>query len=151
MDKFALDYSSLQTGLNKKKAYKIEDVKDKIKKVAFDVCRFQDPDTLVEGLWKMEGDYIVALYDEETPIKTASDWSVVSDKSQQNINFFYKNVPIVRLASSRLNIPADEISSTLSYLPEKLASNSALVQGLLLEMPSEERHQLLTQYPELNK
>lgn len=155
MDKFAIDYSNLQTSLNKRKAYKLEDVKDKIQKIAFDVVRFQDPKENIDGLWQVQscadGDYIVALYDEDAVKVASSNWSIICDKSQKNINFFYKGSPIVRLASSKLGAPEEEISSIISYLPEKLANNPGLVKGLLLEASSEERNQILTQYPELNQ
>jgi len=151
-NKFSVNYEDLQKKFNAKKSYKLEDVKYKIKKVAFDVVRFLETED-IDGLWQVQhrddGDYIVAMYDE--PIKTASAWSVVSDRNQKNINFFYKDTPIVRLASTKLGIPQEQVSFAIKHLPEKLASNQKLVEGLLLEISPEERTQLLTQFPELNK
>ena len=161
MKKFAVDYASLQSSLEKPKVYKLEDVKDKIKKVAFDVVRFLDSDN-IDGLWQIQhtsdGDYIVAMYGEEgasAPVTKSSsvktDWSVITDKSGQNLNFFYKGTPVTRLSVAALGLPNTEASLATSYLPAKLASNSRLVTGLLQELSPEERKELLTKHPELNK
>ena len=53
MKKFAVGYASLQSSLEKPKVYKLEDVKDKIKKVVFDVVRFLDSDN-IDGLWQIQ-------------------------------------------------------------------------------------------------
>lgn len=160
MNKFAVDYASLQGKLETKKVYKLEDVKDKIKKVAFDVVKFMDSDN-IDGLWQIQhtsdGDYIVAMYGEEgaeasvTKSSSAVDWNVITDKSGKNLNFFYKGTPITRLATASLGLPPGEVSFVTSYLPEKLASNPKLVTGLLQEVSPEERKELLTKYPELSK
>lgn len=163
MKKFAVDYSSLQSSLEKPKVYKLADVKDKIKKVAFDVVRFLDSDN-IDGLWQIQhtsdGDYIVAMYGgEETgpeaPVTKSSsvktDWSVITDKSGSNLNFFYKGTPVTRLSTAALGLPSTEANFATSYLPVKLANNSKLVTGLLQELSPEERKELLTKHPELNK
>src|SRR5574343_1213936 len=78
MNKFALDYSELQSKLTAKRAYPLAEVKDKIRKVAFDVVQFIDSNHIDE-LWKIERDgdneYIVAMYDEddENKISTSQD------------------------------------------------------------------------------
>jgi hypothetical protein len=166
MNKFAMDYTSLQNNLEKKKAYKLEEVKDKIKKVAFDVVRFIDSDN-IDGLWQIqhtnEGDYIVAMYgqDGDVPVVKSSssvvksssviEWNVIADRSGENLNFFYKGTPITRLATASLGVSPSEASFVTSYLPTKLANNPKLVMGLLQEVPSKERQELLTKHPELNK
>ena len=86
MSKYSIDYSGLAKLT--KKAYRLSDVKDQLETIAFDVVRFKDGDHGAE-LWQVQssddGDYIVALYDEEeaAPVeKTASKappsaWSVL--------------------------------------------------------------------------
>jgi len=159
MNKFSVDYQSLQGKLDQKKAYRLSEVKDRIKKVAFDVVRFVDSDN-IDGLWQIQhandGDYIVAMYDDatgpESPVtKSSNDWSVVTDKTGSHINFFYKGTPITRLSLASLGIPESDSNLVANYLPIRLASNPKLVSGLLLEVPLENRKELLTKYPELNK
>lgn len=157
MSKTSLDYSILENKLDKskKKVYKLADVQHKIRKVAFDVVRFIDGSD-IEGLWKVDktpdGECIVALYDEgeslEKTASTRSEWKVLLSK-QNDLHIFYKNEPIVRLASQDLGIPEDEINLVPSYLPEKLANNSKLVRGLLNHLKESERQELYNKYPEL--
>jgi len=156
MNKFAVDYSTLEGHFNRKKAYRLSDVKDKIRKVAFDVVRFVDSDN-IDGLWQIQhtddGDYIVAMYDdgEEKTEKSSSDWSVLTDKRAENIHIFYKNTPVTKVASASLGVPADEVSFVCEYLPEKLASNKRLLVGLLSDLSSEDRKRLYEAHPEFNK
>ncbi len=157
MSKTSLDYSSLENKLNtsNKKVYKLADVQHKIRKVAFDVVRFIDGSD-IEGLWKVDktpdGECIVALYDEseglEKTASTLSEWKVLLSK-QNDLHVFYKNEPIVRLASQDLGIPEEEINLVPTYLPEKLANNSKLVRGLLNQLSESERQELYNKYPEL--
>lgn len=159
MNKFSVDYQSLQSKLEKKKAYRLSEVQDKIKKVAFDVVRFVDSDN-IDGLWQIQhlndGDYIVAMYSDDTnsesPVtKSSTDWSVIADKTGSHLNFFYKGTPVTRLSLASLGIPSSDSGLVTNYLPIRLASNPKLVSGLLQELSLEERKDLLTKYPELNK
>ena len=80
MKKFAIDVDSLENKLQKKTAYRLEDVKDKVRKVAFDVVRFVDNDATIDGLWQIQkhddGEYIVAMYEDKpmAPVEKMS-WS----------------------------------------------------------------------------
>lgn len=147
MSKFKVDLSSLLV----KKAYKLSDVKDQLETVAFDVVRFKDGDKGAE-LWEVQssddGDYIVALYEEETT-KTSSNWSVVLTKTAGLLQISYKGDPLVRLASSKLGVPQGELDRVTQYLPEKLASNKKLVKALLGELTTEAKQEVLKKYPEL--
>lgn len=155
MNKFSVDYEHLDKKLHQKKFYRYQDVKDHLIKVAFDVVRFRDSDE-IDGLWKIEhtddGDMIVAMYENpKENLEAKSSWSVVPDKTGIYINLFYKNDPIVRLASSDLGIPKDEISSIAETLPNSLASNINLRKSLFKELSKEERLNLFSKYPELNE
>jgi len=154
----SVNYNDLEDKLAAKKSYKLSDVQHKIKKVAFDVVKF-DSASNIEGLWQVEkgvdGDYIVAMYDEEaapaikTASKTETDWSVLADKSGANLSLFYKGTPVTRLATAALGIPASDSELVQSYLPSKLATNNKLVEGLLQEISVSERKELLSKHPEL--
>ena len=161
MKKSSIDYSALENKLTEKKAYKLSEVENQLKKVAFDVVRF-DSSANIDGLWQIQrgadGDYIVAMYDDEnnglettSGLKTASDWNVVADRSGSSLSIFYKGTPITRLATAVLGLPAEEAELITSYLPSKLATNGNLVKGLLKEISVQERQELLSKYPELNK
>ncbi len=155
MSKFSIDYSSLQNQITKK-AYRLSDVKDQLETVAFDIVRFKDGDKGAE-LWQVQsaddGDYIVALYDEDDALteKTASanPWGVFVSKNGSDLQISYKGDPLVRLAASKLGIPSHELHKAKEYLPEKLATNKKLVKALLSELNEVARLEVSKRYPEL--
>ena len=154
MPKISLDYSKLAAQITKK-AYRLSDVKDQLETVAFDIVRFKDGDKGAE-LWQVhsadDGDYIVALYDEEQEQeKTASGnpWGVFVSKDGKTLQVSYKGDPLVRFASSKLGIPPQEMHQAAEYLPEKLASNKKLVKALLSELNDVARLEVSKRYPEL--
>jgi hypothetical protein len=149
-NKFQIDYSSLDTSLDKK-AYKLKDVKHLIEKVGFDICRFKDQDISAD-LWKVEadeaGEYIVALY-QPSDEKTAGMWDVSINKLAGDLQISYKGDPIIRLSAGRLGIPRNELDSVPTYLPAKLTSSKKLVSALLSELSKTAKNEVLKKYPEL--
>ena len=157
MSKYSVDYSGLAKLT--KKAYRLSDVKDQLEKVAFDVVRFKDGDHGAE-LWQVQsaddGDYIVALYDEEEAAveKTASKesspvWGVLVTKNGSDLQVSYKGDPLVRLSAAKLGIPSHELHQAEKYLSEKLATNKKLVKALLNELNDAARQEVSKRYPEL--
>lgn len=153
MPKFSIDYSGLATQITKK-AYRLSEVKDQLETVAFDVVRFKDGDKGAD-LWQIQsaddGDYIVALYDDEETEKTASanPWGVLVTRGGTDLQISYKGDPLVRMASSKLGIPSSELHRAEQYLPEKLATNKKLVKALLNELSDAARQEVSRRYPEL--
>lgn len=153
MSKFAIDYSKLE-GKVYKKAYRLSDVQDKIEKVAFDIVKFKDGDD-ASNLWQIQsaddGEYIVALYENEKEMKTTASvgWEVAIVKSAGALQVSYKGDPIVQIASSKLGIPAAELDKVKEYLPAKLAENKKLVSALLKEVSPSVKKSILNKYPEL--
>lgn len=154
MNKFAIDYTSLQHNLDQPKCFKLADVKDKLVKVAFDIVKFKDADKSIDGLWQIrespEGEYIVAMYEEpELEVKASSNknWKVIA--SGDSVNIFYKSSPIGKISLASIGIPADEGYLVENYLPEKLAENKSLVNGVLSGLSGQDRAELLSLYPEL--
>ena len=149
--KQSIDYTKLENKIYKK-AYRLADVQDKIEKVAFDIVKFKDSDNGA-NLWQIQsaddGDYIIALYQNEEDVKTASNWEAVLVKSANSIQVSYKGDPLVTVASSKLGIPQKELSKVAEYLPAKLAENKKLVSALLKELPFSVRQAVLNKYPEL--
>ena len=151
MQKFAINYSGLENVIYKK-AYRLSDVQDKIERVAFDIVKFKDDD---EGaaLWQVQssddGDYIVAVYQNEEDEKIASNWNVNINKISGDLQISYKGDPLVRIASSKLGIPKDELNKVEQYLPSKLADNKKLVKALLNELNESAKKEVLNKYPEL--
>lgn len=149
------DFSGLEDKVAQKKFYKLSDVQDRIEKVAFDVVRFKDSDSL-EHLWQIQntpdGDVIVAMYEEDdAQLESRGHWKAMADK-ENSINVFYKGEPIVRLAISSLGIPVEEAHSVCRYLPNTLASDSSMVKSLLKDNLSDtERERVLSRYPELRE
>lgn len=150
---FQVDFTKLENKLLKK-AYKYEDVKDRLEVVAFDIVKFKDGDKGAD-LWQIQssddGEYIVTLYEAADQTKTASArvWEVVLSKTAKSLNVYYKGEPIVAVAADRLGIPTAELSSVESYLPRKLAENKNLVRALLSELPESAKNEVLSRYPEL--
>lgn len=151
MPKISIDYSSLATQITKK-AYRLADVKDQLETVAFDIVRFKDGDKGAD-LWQVQnasdGDYIVALYDDEEADKTASTWSVLVSKGGNDLQISYKGDPLVRLSAAKLGIPSSELHKAEQYLPERLATNKKLVKALLSELTDAARQEVSKRYPEL--
>jgi hypothetical protein len=152
MSKFQINYSVLGESI-RKTAYRLEDVKDRIERVAFDVVKFKDDDNGA-NLWQVQsaddGDYIVSIYDPESDdIKVASDWSVSINKISGDLQVSYKGDPLVRVAYSKLGIPRNELNKAEQYLPSKLAENKKLVNSLLNELGESAKKEVLSKYPEL--
>lgn len=154
------DYEHLESNMApKRKMYRLADVQDKIEKVAFDVVRFRESDGL-ENLWVVEerdGEKVlVAMYEEdENPLSqkeataaTNTDWAVIPDKAG-NINVFYKQEPITRLAVTQLGIAAEDVGLVSRYLPQKLATDRSMARSLLKTLDQSERTVLFSKHPEL--
>ena len=128
------------------KKYKLADVKPHIEKVAFDVVRFKDDDNRA-NLWQIQscddGDYIIALYDEE--FKKESEWEASIDKTASFVHIFYKNTELGKLSGKDLG--GLDLESAAQILPQKLASNNQLKDLFLDRLPS--KQVVLAKFPEL--
>ncbi len=155
MEKFAVNYSGLDEKVNAPKRYLLSDVKDKIRKVAFDVVRFMDGSD-IDGLWQIKRtddgqEYIVAMYDSPSePEKTSSDWSVIVDK-RSNASVFYKGAPVAKLALASMGFSTDEADLISESLPKSLSSNTKFAASLLKSISPTVRSELVKEYPELGK
>ena len=142
-----IDYSKLE-----KNVYELSEVKHLLETVAFDIVRFKDSDKSAD-LWQVQsaddGDYIVAMYQPDEEEKTAALWDVTVSKTAGNLQISYKGDPIVRIASSKLGVPASEVHKVPEYLPSKLAENKKLVKALLNELQESAKKEVLKKYPEL--
>jgi len=151
MSKDTIDYSSLNNTFHKK-AFRLADVKNQLETVAFDIVRFKDGDKGAQ-LWQIQsaddGEYIVALYQSEEEEKTASPWTASINKLAGELHVSYKGEPLVKVAASKLGIPANQLNQVSSYLPEKLSSNKKLVLALLNQLPVSAKNAALKKYPEL--
>lgn len=138
INKYAVDYSKLS------KKIKYEDVKNQLVKVAFDVYKFKSDDRA--KLWQLhsadDGNYIVALYDEDSLMEKKSDWQVV--KSAGDVNFYYKDEYIVKLPLE--NFAGLDVESEL---PKKLGESKNLVNLLLKNVNSKVKSELLKKFPNL--
>ena len=160
MEKFAVNYNNLQGDLSpKSQTFTYEDVKDRLRKVAFDVVRFVEGDD-ISGLWQIqetdEGEVIVAKYDDTSNFqveKTASvhtNWGAFFDKSGENIHIFYKDSPVTKISLASVGIPVEDAPIVCEYLPNKLATNEMLMSNLLAEIPKTTLTELRKLHPELN-
>lgn len=160
MNKYTLDYDSLEKAIERPKAYRYEDVKDKIVRVAYDIVRFQSPEEDIDTLWQVQatddGDVIVAMYDEGGKTAEASakepdgNWNVVAD-GNSNMHIFYKDRPIKRIAAAQAGIPEAEVSSFCNDVKKKLNADKDFRTSLLNDIPTLDRVELFSQYPELTQ
>lgn len=159
MNKFSVDYTHLATSLHRK-VYALDDVKDRIEKIAFDVVRFMDGSEDIDKLWKIHQDndgknYIVAMYDdEEEATKTAktagsNEWDASIDKRATTIQIFYKNEPIKKIAIANYGWSAPEAAEFATKLPQKLSEDRKFAHTILASLDDGERETLLAKYPEL--
>lgn len=129
------------------KMYKLADVSSRIEKVAFDVVRFKDDDNRA-NLWQIQsgedGDYIIALYNED--FRKESDWEAIVDKKASIIHIFYKKTELGKLSSQDLGDL--DLERAAQILPQKLASNSQLKNLFLDRLPSKQA--VLSKFPELS-
>lgn len=157
MNRFSVDYSDLQSKLTQKKAYRLSEVQSKIKKVAFDVVRFVDSDR-IDDLWQIQSDgeneYIVAMYDDNSPdeakiITAACVWTAVADSSKENVNVFYKNTPVSRIALASMGIESSDAHLVCKSLSNKLANDYDFRSNFIANLTDSERTSLLKDDPSL--
>src|SRR6266704_1820330 len=141
MDKHSVDYDQMNNKLSAKKAYKYNDVKDHLIKVAFDVVKFKDSND-IDGLWQIQsaddGEIIVALYEEPTQLEEKSSWSAITDKTASYVHLFYKNAPITKVAMDSLGINKEELPVFIESLPKILAENASVRSAMLTELTKED-------------
>jgi len=149
-----LNLEELANIISPPRSYKLSDVKDKIVRVAFDVCVFKDDDN--SKLWEIksanDGDYIVAMFDDsDEKIAKASDskakWDVIVKNSELNI--FYKKEFLAKFSAKSLGFEEKELPLVQSYLPKTLASDEKLVRKLFGSLDENVKNKFLSKYPEL--
>lgn len=158
MVNYSVDFDDLQRKLKKNKAYRLADVKDRLKKVAFDVVRFVDSDK-IDDLWQIHRDgddeYIVAMYEDEEPLtvnsSAKSPWSAVPDNAGNSVNVFFDGVPITRVALAPLGIPASDAYLVSNSLPNKLASDESFLAKFVNNLTASERAVLEEALPKRGK
>lgn len=149
MDKYSIDFETLDKQINAPKRIKLADVKDRIEKVGFGMVRFPTQDKM--NLWQIvDGEYIVAMYDDKEDIANGN-WSIESDKLNKSATIFYKNTPIKSVAFEEMNIPPEEVKSFKTVMTEKLASNKSLVTKMMNSVDEKYREELYSKYPELKR
>lgn len=153
MDKFSINFMNLQDRLSKKRAFKLSDVKDRIKKVGFDIVRFVDSQK-IDDLWQIHRDgddeYIVAMYEDQTEKKASTiSWRAIPDKAGEHINVFYENSPIKLISIASLGIPAEDAWLVSYSLADKLASSPEFLNSFMKELTSEEKEVLRQANPSL--
>ncbi len=146
MDKYSIDFSELNNNINTQKRIKLADVQDKIEKIGFGVVRFTEGNQT--KLWEIDGDYIVAMYEDENKL---NNWSVETDKLNKNATIFYNNTPITTIALKELGVNESEVSLFKKLLPERLASNKNLVKSMLGSLDDKYRSEVTNKFPELTK
>jgi hypothetical protein len=154
MDKFKLEADDLEKKLYAPKMIKLADVKDQVRKVAFDVVTFRNNP---EVLWKIipgdDGEYIVANYpvpddkliSQSSTQKTA--WSIETDRLNKIATIFYHNTPI-----TNIDMIAAKISDPEDFkvrAPIMLQKNANLVKKMMKDLDESYKRQILNLYPEL--
>lgn len=152
MREHKVDLNAVASSFNKR-AYKLSEVKDKIVRVAFDVCRFVDDSP--EKLWQIQtgsdGDYIVAMYEdgeEKVAIATASPWEV--SVRDDGLNIFYMKEHLGKVSAASIGFEHKDLLLARSYLPNALANNKTIRAGILSSLGEAQKQAILAKYPELS-
>ena len=163
MTKFSVDYTGLEQGLTKK-TYKFSEVSHRLRKVAFDIVRFEpEHDSTIDGLWKIEntpdGEVIVALYDdtaakvstssEKISMASVNNWNLIPDSNKSSVSIFYKNEYVTKISTASIGIPKEETNTFADYMAAKLASDKNVTSKLIADLPVSEKNQLVRKFPEL--
>lgn len=154
MMKFSVDYSNLQSKLSQKKAFRLSEVKDRLRKVAFDVVRFVDSDR-IDDLWQIhrdgEDEYIVAMYDDQTEKRASASmtWKALPDQVGSHVSLFYKNAPIKRIALAPLGIPSEDAWLVCHSIVQKLATDQDYFNSFIKELTENEKKVLKEIEPSL--
>ena len=154
------DYKVLNDKLSAKKAFKYEDVKDRLIKVAFDIVRFRDADASIDGLWQIQntddGEVIVATYEEKPELQvTATNWAAQTDKAASTAYIFYKGAFVKKFSSKDIlpGVSAEDglnIKDLAEHLPNSLETNASLRNAFINTLlTTDEREAFLSKYPEL--
>lgn len=155
MNKFEVNYNQLENSLTTNpRVFRLEDVKGKIRKVAFDVVKFHETEGL-DGLWKIEkneeGEYIVANYENESLTAESSaeetHWKAIA--SDDTVHIFYKKTPVTKVSMASFGVSEEESDVFISTLAESLSKSAKLRTSLMKEINVQEREELFSKYPEL--
>jgi hypothetical protein len=156
MANFSIDYDNLNKIVNNK-TYRLDEVKHRLEKVAFDLVRFkdaQDPDELWEIQSADDGNYIVARYSEESiETKKASKdktWDVLISQAGY-IHLYYCGTPLAKFATTDLGLSQEDLSTVKRFLPEKLATDKSFVKALLSTLDGNIEQSILQSFPEILK
>ncbi|HUU88834.1 MAG TPA: hypothetical protein VMX17_13935 [Candidatus Glassbacteria bacterium] len=156
MDKYKINLDNLGKQISAPKMIKHADVKDRLKKVAFDVVVFRDNP---EKLWQIVdgddgGQYIVAMYGDETPSISKSSagevenpWSVEVSCTKTSATIFYKDTPV-----SNVDLVKNAVSDVLEFkasVPKMLNGNKVLIAKMINDLDANYRKQIVSKYPEL--
>jgi hypothetical protein len=152
MKNTSVNMESLLETVSKRKL-KFDSVKQDFTKVAFDIYRKNDG--AADELWQIQNaddgsEYIVALYDEDERVITASvksPWTVAVKNS--DLHIFYKGAHLCKVASADLGFAESDVALAKQYLPSKLAANKNLVKSLLKSVDQVVLKSMLSKYPEL--
>ena len=158
MDKYAIDYKTLENGMSKPKSFKYSEVKDRLVKVAYDIVRFMDAGSDdLDGLWQVQtrddGEVIVAMYesDDEDTLITNSSWDVIPDNHKESMSIFYKGHPVKRVIASEVGVPTEEIPSFCNDVANKLHNNKDFRNLLLDDVSESDKADIFNKYPELTE
>jgi hypothetical protein len=162
MDKFAIDYNTLATRLEKKnKEFKLNDVKDRVVKVAYDVVKFIDDDAPeFANLWQIkqtpDGEIIVAMYNDDNTITASAEqknkkngWDAVLDRTKEAVHVFYNSEPIKKIVLDQVGISTSDAHLVCDVIKNKLASDKNTQQKLINDLSDKEKTELFSRYPEL--
>jgi len=154
MANFSIDYNNFHKTVSNK-TYRLDEVKHRLEKVAFDVVRFKDS-VDPEELWQIQsaddGQFIVARYSEEAgETKKASKdktWDVLVSQAGY-IHLYYCGTPLAKFSATDLGLSTEDLSTVKRFLPEKLATDKAFVKALISTLDGNTEQSILQSFPEI--
>lgn len=121
-------------------------------KVAFDT--FQINSSPIESLWILEEgedgkQYLVATYDEDSTIKSESNWTAFTNKEASAITLYYKDQPVYKFAAAAYGFGKDDAYLFEKLLVKRAETDGHFVKTILEQLPEEKAQSIKSLFPEL--
>jgi hypothetical protein len=150
IDKALLDYLK-----NKNNPDKIKyDSSMKLTKVAFDIYKINNGKKIkdhYEGLWKLDGDYLIRASDPRFNSNEGGDWSATSSYDNSHVVLAYKSIPIANFRADEFGFESEDISLFKEALLERTGSDNEFTSDVLRVQAKDKCKALVITFPELKK
>lgn len=139
-----LDWMLLSEQTETKRAkYRFDDVRGQVRKIAFDVFKATNGDSL----WQLQEDddgqkFLYAIYGEPAELTATSadinGWKATPDRDGKNVSLAFKNLPLIRFASAEHGFDPAEATEFAQFLETKV-QDPEFVAKMSASLPENKR------------